>query len=76
MMHNNNTKEQVEINMILWILEDQHPHPVSAVEIASRVNLPLEKVALLLRFMAKYSFITYDEQNETAVICTDFLSLR
>ncbi len=60
---------------ILRILEDQYPLPMPEVEIASRVNLPVEKVELFLRFLAKYSFITYDEQRKTAVVCADFLSL-
>ena len=63
----------ININMILRILEDQYPLSMSEVEITSRVNLPVEKVELFLRFLAKYSFITYDEQRETAVISTDFL---
>ena len=66
----------ININMILRILEDQYPLSMSEVEITSRVNLPVEKVELFLRFLAKYSFITYDEQRETAVISTDFLSLK
>ena len=61
-------------NSIIHILEDQHSHSVS--EIASSTNIPAEKVELFLRFLAKYSFITYDEQRETAVICADFLSLK
>ena len=61
-------------NPIIHILEDQHSHSVS--EITSCTNIPAEKVELFLRFLAKYSFITYDEQGETAVICTDFLSLK
>ena len=66
----------ININMILRILEDQYPLSMSEVEITSRVNLPVEKVELFLRFLAKYSFITYDEQRETAVISTDFSSLK
>ncbi len=67
------TPEIKVANSIMHILEDQHSHSVS--EIASYIDIPAETVALFLRFMAKYSFITYDEQNETAVICSDFLSL-
>ncbi len=69
-------KKEMDIDMILRILEDQYPLPVSEVEITSLVNLPVEKVELFLRFLAKYSFITYDEQRETAVIRTDFSSLK
>ena len=69
-------KKEMDIDMILRILEDQYPLSMSEVEITSRVNLPVEKVELFLRFLAKYSFITYDEQRETAVISTDFLSLK
>ena len=68
-------EEEMDIDMILRILEEQYPLSMSVVEIASLVNLPVEKVELFLRFLAKYSFITYDEQRETAVIRTDFLSL-
>ena len=59
---------------IMDIMEDQQPH--SVVELASRTNMPAETVELFLRFLAKYSFITYDEQRETAVMCADFLSLK
>ena len=69
-------KKEMDIDMILRILEDQYPLSMSEVEITSLVNLPVEKVELFLRFLAKYSFITYDEQRETAVICADFLSLK
>ena len=61
---------------VLHILEYQYPFSMSDVEIASRVDLPVEKVELFLRFLAKYSFITYDEQGKTATICADFLSLE
>jgi len=74
-MYNDNAEEQVEMNTILRILEYQYPLPISAVDIASLVNIPAEKVELFLRFLAKYSFITYDEQRKTAIICTDFFSL-
>ena len=69
-------KKEMDIDMILRILEDQYPLSMSEVEITSRANLPVGKVELFLRFLAKYSFITYDEQRETAVISTDFLSLK
>jgi len=75
-MYNDNAEEQVEMNTILRILEHQYPLSMSAVDIASLVNIPAEKVELFLRFLAKYSFITYDEHRKTAVIHTDFLSLR
>ena len=75
-MYDDNAEEQVEMNMILRILEDQYPISMSEVEIASLINISAEKVELFLRFLAKYSFITYNEQRETAVICTDFLSLK
>ena len=74
--YNDNTEEQGEINTILRILEDQYPLSMPKVEIASLVNISAEKIELCLRFLAKYSFITYDEQRETAVICTDFFSLK
>ena len=67
------TPEIKAANSITHILEDQHNHSVP--EIASYTNIPAEKVELFLRFLAKYSFISYDEQNKTAVIYTDFLSL-
>ena len=60
-------------NSIIHILEDQLPHSVA--EIASLVNISAEKVEFFLRFLAKYSFVSYDETRETAVICADFLSL-
>jgi len=69
-------KKEMDIDMILSILEDQYPLSMSEVEITSLVNLPVEKVELFLRFLAKYSFITYDKQRETAVISTDFLLLK
>jgi len=55
-----------QMNAILRILEDQQPHSVS--EIASRVNTSEEKVELFLRFLAKYGFVTYDEDKKTATI--------
>ena len=61
-------------NTIIHFLEDQQLHSVSG--IASYTNIPAKKVELFLRFLAKHSFITYDEQRETAVICADFLSLK
>ena len=75
-MYDDNAEEQVEMNMILRILEDQYPILMSEIEIASLVNISAEKIELFLHFLAKYSLITYDEQRETAVICTDFLSLK
>ena len=75
-MYDDNAEEQVEMNMILRILEDQYPILMSEIEIASLINIPVEKVELFLHFLAKYSIITYDEQRETAIICTDFSSLK
>ena len=75
-MYNDNAKEQVEMNTILRTLEYQYPLSMSEVEIASLVNISAEKVELFLHFLAKYSFITYDEQRKTAVTCADFLSLK
>jgi len=75
-MSNAEEKMEMVMNMILRILEDKYPLSMSEVEIASLVNLPVGKTELFLRFLAKYSFITYDEHRKTAVICTDFLSLR
>ena len=75
-MSNVEEKMEMVMNMILRILEDKYPLSMSEVEIASLVNLPVGKTELFLRFLAKYSFITYDEHRKTAVVCTDFLSLR
>jgi predicted transcriptional regulator len=60
-------------NAIVDILEDQHPHSVA--EIALQVNLEAGKVGSFLEFLANYSFITYNRQNTTAVICPDFAAL-
>jgi predicted transcriptional regulator len=62
------------MNAILRILEHQHPPSVS--EIASRVNTSEEKVELFLRFLAKYGFVTYDEDKKTATIRADSFSLK
>ncbi|RZN42970.1 MAG: hypothetical protein EFT35_01340 [Methanophagales archaeon ANME-1-THS] len=59
---------------IIDILEDEHPHSIA--EIASMVNLSAEKVQHVVRFMAKYDLIRYDEECKTAVICDDFRALR
>jgi len=67
-----NAEEQM--NAIIRILEDQHPHSVS--EIASLVNISAEKVELFFRFLAKHGFVTYDEKRKAAIICADFLSLK
>jgi len=73
-MHSDHAGEQrVELNSILRILEDQHPHSVSG--IAENVNMPAEKVESIFRFLAKYSFITYDKKKSTVNIRPDFLSL-
>ena len=63
-----------KIDKILHILEDHHVH--SLTEIAERVHLSAEQVALLFRFLATYSFIIYNEQKETAVLCTELLALK
>jgi len=60
------------MDAILRILEDQKIHSVS--EIASRVNITEEKVELFLRFLAKYEFVTYDEERKTAVMRSDSFS--
>jgi len=60
------------MDAILRILEDQKTHSVS--EIASRVNISEEKVELFLRFLAKYEFVTYDEERKTAVMRSDSFS--
>jgi len=44
-------------------------------EIASRIKMSEEKVELFLRFLAKYEFITYDEERKTAIIRADSSSL-
>jgi len=64
------------MHAILHILEDRYPHSVSRIEIASLVNLSTEKVDSFLGFLAKYSFVTYDEKEKTAIIRTDFSSLE
>jgi len=67
-----NAEEQMDA--ILRILEDQHPHSVA--EIASLVNISADEVESFLRFLAKYSIVTYDEERKTAIIRADFLSLK
>jgi Mn-dependent DtxR family transcriptional regulator len=67
-----NAEEQMDA--ILRILEDQHPHSVAV--IASLVNISAGEVESFLRFLAKYSIITYNEERKTAIIRADFLSLK
>ena len=71
-------RDKAEENMkaILRILEDKFPLPVSVPEITSGVNISAEKVELFLRFLAKYGFVTYDEEKKIATIHADFLSLK
>lgn len=76
LIDNDNKSKETSMNEMLRILEERHPHPVSVIEMASIVNVPVEKVKIFFRFLAKYSFIEYDEQRETAVIHADFLSLE
>jgi Mn-dependent DtxR family transcriptional regulator len=64
--------KEKRMDAILRILEDQKTHSVS--EIASRVNISEEKVELFLRFLAKYEFVTYDEERKTAVMRADSFS--
>jgi hypothetical protein len=71
---NHLTPELSVDHSIMDIMEDQQPH--SVIELASCTTMPAETVEFFLRFLAKYSFITYDEQSGTAVMCADFLSLK
>ena len=73
-MHNNSAEAQMKIDMLLCSLEDLHPSSVAG--IAALLNLSAEKVESLLRFLAKYNVITYDETRKTAVICQDFSALK
>ena len=75
-MNKDNAEEQMKINAILRILEDKYPQSVSENEIASLVNLSTEKVDFFFGFLAKFSFIIYDEKEKTAVICADFSSFK
>ena len=74
-MKKDNVEERRKIDAILRILEDHYPNSISKIEIASLVNLPTEKVDSFLAFLAKYSFIAYDEKEKKAVIRADFSSL-
>ena len=74
-MNTDIAEEQKKINVILRILEEHYPHSVSGVEIASLLNLSVEKVESFLGFLAKYSFISYDKKGKMAIISADFSSL-
>ena len=65
-----------KMKAILRILEDKFPLPMPVSEITSRVNISVEKVESFLRFLAKYRFVTYDEERKIATIHADFLSLK
>jgi predicted transcriptional regulator len=73
-MHNNEVEVDLKMNKLLHVLEDMHPYSVA--RIASLLDVSEDKVALFLRFLAKYNIITYDEAEDTVVICTDFFALR
>jgi hypothetical protein len=72
-MNNNDVEADLKMNKLLRILEDMHPYSVAG--IASLLDVPEDKVAFFLRFLAKYHIITYNEAEETAVLCTDFFAL-
>jgi predicted transcriptional regulator len=72
-MHNNEVEVDLKMNKLLHVLEDMHPYSVA--RIASLLDVSEDKVALFLRFLAKYNIITYDEAEDTVVICTDFFAL-
>jgi predicted transcriptional regulator len=61
------------ISAIVRILEDNQPHSVA--ELASLLDLSAEKIEELLRFLAKYNLISYDEVQKTAMINAEFLAL-
>jgi hypothetical protein len=63
-----------KLERILRILEDQRVHSIT--EVVERVHLPAEQVAFFFRFLAAYSFISYNELGETAIISTELLSLK
>jgi predicted transcriptional regulator len=67
------TNAEEHIRAIVRILEDNQPHSVA--ELASLSNLSAGKIEALLRFMAEYNLVTYDEAGKTAAIRTDFSSL-
>ena len=72
-MWDNDAEADLKMNKLLRILEDMHPYSVA--RIASLMDITEDKVALFLRFLAKYHIITYDETEDTAVISTDFFAL-
>jgi hypothetical protein len=72
-MTNNDVEADPKMNKLLRILEDMHPYSVAG--IASLLDVPEDKVTFFLRFLAKYHIITYNEAEETAVLCTDFFAL-
>ncbi|RZN42969.1 MAG: hypothetical protein EFT35_01335 [Methanophagales archaeon ANME-1-THS] len=75
-MKKDSAEEHLKLQAILHILEDRYPHAVSGLEIASLVDLSAEKVGSFLGFLAKYSFITYNETEKTALIRADFSALE
>jgi len=75
-MYKEKAEEQMKIQAILRILEERYPHSVSGIEIASLLNLSEENVDFLLGFLAKYTLITYDDREKTAVISADFSALE
>ena len=69
-------KAEEKMKSIIRILEDQFPLPVSVSEITSGVNISAGNVKSFLRFLAKYGFVTYEEERKIATIHADFLSLK
>ena len=67
------TNAEEHMSAIIRILEDNQPHSVA--ELASLLHLSAEKIEAILRFMAKYNLVRYDEAEKTAVISTDFSAL-
>lgn len=75
-MEKGGAEEHLKLQAILRILEDRYPHAVSGSELASLVDLPAEKVGAFLGFLAKYSFISYNETEKTARVRAEFSALE
>jgi DNA-binding IclR family transcriptional regulator len=72
-MHHGKGSGKEEIDALLHLLEDGRPHAVA--ELAARINLPGDTVTAVVRFLAAYSFITYDETRKIAVISPGYTAL-
>ena len=59
---------------IIEILDDRIPHTLS--ELATGTNLPLRVVRAFVQFLAKFGFITYDEQKQIVLIHPEFARLK